>query len=114
MGIRLIGAAYHPHWATVLTHTERLVLVAMALSALDTPSRNRPAELYFGGEEALVIALDGDLPDHGQPAYRTRTRVVRKIISQLIAVGAIERVEHGHKGQRAVYRLILESWRRPL
>lgn len=113
MGVRLVGMTYHPHWSQTLTYAEARALGAMALSALDNTQGDRPADLYFGGEEALVLALDGDLPDVGTATYRTRTKAVQTIVKRLLEVRAIERVTEGRRGQRAVYRLTLSSYQQP-
>jgi hypothetical protein len=110
MAYQLVGAALNPHWARLLSHTERIVLYTMAHAANDVPtmrSANR-ARQYWAGWEVLAITLDGDLAPKGTPAYRTAERRIRKIIARLVGVGAIERIEHATGRQHARYLVALD------
>ena len=115
MGIHLIKASQHIYWLQMIpSRTDRLVLDAMAMQALDTPSKDGdPPNLYFGGRDALIFALsDGIVPEEGTPAYRTQARKVRACLQRLIEAGAIERIEQGKGHRRSVYKLTLGGdWR---
>ena len=95
MGIHLIKASQHIYWLQMIpSRTDRLVLDAMAMQALDTPSN------------------DGIVPEEGTPAYRTQARKVRACLQRLIEAGAIERIEQGKGHRRSVYKLTLGGdWR---
>lgn len=114
MGAGLARATYDPHWSATLTATELRVLTYMALTALDVGRPGLPAELYYAGEGPLIIALTGDIPAHGSPAYRTQHRKVAGVLRRLVDVRAVERVRVGRRGARSAYRLTLDSHLQPL
>ncbi len=95
MGARNVSAAF-AMWAH-LDHAPFRVLVGMALQSLDQPSaEGRPARVYFGGEDALVELLG-----------RSRSAAY-KALGALRKAGAIEVMDVGRKGHRAVYKLALD------
>lgn len=65
-GRRLSGNAYK-------------VLVAMSLSCLDKPSNGRPASLYWGGWDALAIALGHPNADRNSAGHNAVARAVREL-----------------------------------
>jgi hypothetical protein len=97
MGIRLVKLVQSSiYWLGMIpSHGDRLVLHMMASTALDTAGENgEPACLYFGGRDALILALsDGIVPERGTAAYKTQSRKVSGCIQRLIKAGAIERLE---------------------
>ena len=95
MGARNVSAAF-AMWAH-LDHAPFRVLVGMALMSLDQASaEGRPARVYFGGEDALVELLG-----------RSRSAAYRAL-GTLRKEGAVEVVDVGRKGHRAVYKLALD------
>lgn len=95
MGARNVSAAF-AMWAH-LDHAPFRVLVGMALMSLDQASaEGRPARVYFGGEEALVELLG-----------RSRSAAY-KALGALRKAGAVEVLDVGRKGHRAVYKLALD------
>jgi hypothetical protein len=78
----------------------RVVLNAMALHALDTPSRNNPAAVYWAGWPLLAGAL-------GYLAYDgTSEEAVRRAVKELKDAGYVKVEGHGY-GYRTAYRLVL-------
>lgn len=65
-GKRLSGNAYK-------------VLVAMSLSALDKPSNGRPASLYWGGWDALAIALGHEDAQRNGQGHKAVKRAMREL-----------------------------------
>lgn len=95
MGAKNVSACY-VLWSH-LDHAPFRLLVGMALQSLDQSSaEGRPARVYFGGEDALVELLGRTR----SPAY--------KALSALKKAGAIEALDVGRKGHRAVYKLALD------
>jgi hypothetical protein len=84
-----------------LTNVEEKVLDTIALMSLDeVPEDPRPPRLYFAGWVALAERLN--LTDPISPNAR---RYVARILRSLVAKGALEHVEQGYRGHRAVWRL---------
>lgn len=105
MGVQLANVAVI-RWAPVISDRAFRVLIRMALVALDKPSNGQPAGQYFGGIALLSMTLRGG----GDPSHRT----TRRALSELVQVGAIESLERGKKGTRAVYKLTLDNDPKPL
>ena len=104
------------YWLGLIpSYADRLVLQRMALQALDPPGGDgHPPHLYFGGRDALILALsDGTIPEPGTAAYRTQARKISGCIERLIDAGAIQRIDAGRKGHRSVYKLTLGGARGP-
>lgn len=85
-GNRLSGNAYK-------------VLVAMSLSALDKPSNGRPASLYWGGWDALAIALGHEHADRNSAGHNAVARAVRELKS----AGHITPMVDAGRGTRQSY-----------
>ncbi len=100
MGAHLVAEAL-ARWTHVSDRAFR-VLVRMALTALDSPSKGRPAAVYHGGRELLAMSLRSE---KGTP--ETRYRAVKRAVAELTEAGAIEHLRTGWAGQNAVYRLTL-------
>lgn len=113
MGAGLVGAAYHPYWTQRLNHPTRIVLYAMALTALDAPRKGQAANVYWGGHEALAIALDGDCPKPDEPGYDAAMRKVSRCVTILHRAGAIKTLKKPQPGRRAHYELTLDNWQHP-
>jgi len=101
MGARNVSAAF-AMWAH-LDHAPFRVLVGMALMSLDqTSAEGRPARVYFGGEDAMVELLG-----------RSRAAAYRALAT-LKKAGAVEVVDAGRSGHRAVYKLRLDPLAAPV
>lgn len=97
MGARNVSAVF-AMWPDIPTGP-KLLLVWMALQSLDSTSpAGRPARVYFGGETAM------------QQALCCPRRQVYRHLAHLVQKGAVQRVERGQPGQRAVYRLALDPF----
>jgi hypothetical protein len=101
MGANLVTQVL-AHWTNLSDRAFR-VLVRMAVTALDTPSKGRPAAVYHGGRELLAMSLRGD-----GGTIRTRYRTVAKAVAELTEAGAIDHLATGWAGQNAVYKLTLD------
>lgn len=97
MGARNIGLVY-AKWPHLEEQPFRM-LVFMALHSRDRDE----APLYWGGREALAVAI-GRL---GQERERTTIRVVARNVEELVRAGAITKVGRAHRGRNATYRLNL-------
>lgn len=105
MGIQLVNVAIAA-WAPHVSDRAFRVLLKMAATALDKPSNGHDAATFFGGYRLLAMTLRGGEDD---PSYRT----VRRAISELLAVGALESVDPARRGSRAEYRLTLDADPKP-
>lgn len=95
MGARNVSAAF-AMWAR-LPHGAFRLLVGMALQSLDAPSKEgRPARIYYGGEAAMV------------EVFGRSKRSMYDALSTLRKEGAVEVIDTGRHGHRAVYRLELD------
>lgn len=83
---------------TAMVHGKRLsgnafkVLVTMSMSALDKPKDGRPASLYWGGWDALAMALGYNDAERGTSGHNAVARAVRELkterhISPMIEAG---------------------------
>lgn len=100
MGANLVTQVL-AHWTHVSDRAFR-VLVRMAVTALDKPSKGTPAAVYHGGRELLAMTLRNQ-----EWSERTKYRKVQEALAELSKAGAIHHVQSGWAGQRAVYRLTL-------
>lgn len=107
MGYKLARAAMR----APAGHAARLVLVEMALTALD-PESNGYSDveplLYYGGWERLAFALGRGVPEvlgTLGDADSADARAVRRCIKDLIDAGHIAVQRAAVNGQRAVYSL---------
>jgi hypothetical protein len=95
MGARNVSAVF-ALWPT-LPPLPKVLLLGMALQSLDAPSADgRPARVFFGGQDALV-----------EFGGRSRTAAYRAL-KTLREHGAVEVLDAGRNGHRAVYRLALD------
>lgn len=107
MGATLVAQAI-AHWSHVSDRAFR-VLVKMALTAKDKPSKNVPAGLYFGGHDGLV----GALPLREGTTRESALRTVRRATDELEEVGAIRLTHAAISGGNAVYQLTLNAVPKP-
>lgn len=101
MGARLTKAAFREAAALdpPLTDRAMLVLVYMATKALDTPSRDNPAQVYWRGWEAIAReALGYRTYDQNTPAHQAVARAVRELNRR----GLIKVADRGY-GYRTAY-----------
>lgn len=94
------------HWTSRLTAREALALSYMALVSLDSDS---PA-VYFGGWEALALAIGCDPASNPTSAAEQ----VRRVTSKLASAGAVVSSGRARAGVRAEYALALDplrTWR---
>jgi len=95
MGARNVSAAF-AMWAR-LPHGAFRLLVGMALQSLDQPSKEgRPARIYYGGETAMV------------ESFGRSPRSMYDALATLKREGAVEVIDSGRQGHRAVYKLALD------
>jgi hypothetical protein len=104
MGAHLVSQAL-ARWTHVSDRAFR-VLIRMAVTALDNPSKGRPAAVYLGGRDLLAMTLRTE-----KSTPRTRNRAVQRALAELSEAGAIKHVRGGWAGQNAVYRLTLDGVR---
>jgi hypothetical protein len=72
MGIEILKSSI-VHGKTLSGNAYK-VLVVMSLSALDKPSNGRPASLYWGGWDALAVALGHVNADRNSSRATTPSR----------------------------------------
>lgn len=77
MGVEIVKAA--TVYGKRLSGNAYKVLVAMSLSALDKPSNGRPASLYWGGWDALAIALGHENADRNSAGHNAVARAIREL-----------------------------------
>ena len=99
MGVSLAKVVLSATWAH-LSPPARVLLAHMAIVALD----HAKDPVYFGGRDALVLALDGKIED--EPTARDlQYRRLKRHLEHLKAAGAITTRSHAHRRQRAEYLL---------
>ena len=99
MGASLARVVAGATWGR-LPLSARMVAVHMAVTALD---HDKPPR-YFGGRDALVLALNGYLAD--DPVERDQQyKRLQRALKQLRAAGLIEPLNNPRAGQRAEYAL---------
>ncbi|OJV84451.1 MAG: hypothetical protein BGO37_08525 [Cellulomonas sp. 73-92] len=80
----------------------------MALRSLDHDGdKGQPARLYFAGPDELATAIGYDMAT--AESRHAGLNKVAEDIALLVKVGAIERIERGRSGHRAVYRLRVDA-----
>lgn len=104
MGATLVAQAIQ-HWSEHVSDRAFRVLVTMAVTAKDNASKDIPAGCYFGGQEALTVALKRDRDGTTDSAIRT----VKRAIKELSDVGAIRCTQPAVLGGNAVYLLTLNN-----
>lgn len=83
-----------------LSPRARVVLLTMALHCLDTPSKDNPPNVYWGGWPRLSVAL-------GFVAYDdTARKAVQRAVRELTDAGYVKVEGHGY-GYRAAYRILV-------
>ena len=117
MGAQLVKRAFGAmaRDSEPLTQNARLVLLWMALTALDTAAK----PVYFGARESTAIALgrmlddavDDDHPMHDEisRARESVFRMVQRALSELVDRGYVKRRKRGQKWQHAEYELTLPA-----
>lgn len=117
MGAQLVGRAFAAlaRDPEQLSPNARLVLLFMALSALDGDVR----PTYWRDRESTAIAIGRMVPDEVEsdhPDYLEVTRqresalrLVRRAVSELVERGYIERRRRGQKWQRAEYEITIPT-----
>lgn len=104
MGANLAKVVLSPLWAgDRLTPPARVLFAHMAVTAMD---KDKPPT-YFGGRQAMVLALFGELPDE-QRERENRYRYVRRLVEQIRAEGGLvllnaDTIRNGT--ERAVYEV---------
>jgi hypothetical protein len=111
MGAKLVGQAFAFAARHSLTHSETLLLVWMAHTALDADVPPR----YFAAREHSAVALGRLVPDAPDPSSPDAAVVIReraaafqrvKLATQgLVRARAIVSSRRGREGQRAEYKL---------
>jgi hypothetical protein len=104
VGATLVAQAIQ-HWSSHLSDRAFRVLITMAVTAKDNASKEVPAGLYFGGHEALTVALRRERSSDVASAKKT----VKRAIEELTAVGAIRCTQAAVLGSNAVYQLTLNN-----
>lgn len=114
MGAELVGLV-STKWAHLRSVSQYKILIRMALTALDRPAGpEKPAGMYFGGWEALALALGRDIPeadDYSDDAVIRRKCVRDEVIrhtSTLERLGAVKPlVDKPGRDQRQTWKLTL-------
>lgn len=91
-------------WAPVLSDRAWRVLVPMALTALDRENKQVPANLYFGGQQALTRALRQQSGTND-----SAVRTVKRAIEELVKKGAVRLSQSAIANANAVYELTLDN-----
>lgn len=110
MGVKLVKQMMVYAVDVPLTQNEYRLLLNMALTAMDADQPPR----YFDSREASAYALGRRVPDApppGQPELPERLaafQAVKTATRGLVALGAIEQLKTGHKGQRAEFAIRLD------
>lgn len=102
MGIKTAGVFLSHEWAS-LSATARLVVATLAVSTLDDASDRYSANRYWGGHDSLILRVWG-IESHDDD-YSAAKRKLSRAIAELIAAGAITRIESARRGRQAVYEL---------
>ena len=112
MGARLVAMAMTPTWASKLSSTEQLVLVAMCLTALDGKMDDQERGRYFGGVDHLVNVVVGDVAAGTEAA--SAKRLIRRAIARLEALGAITRLKDAQARRNAIWLILVEQPQLPV
>jgi hypothetical protein len=92
-------------WAPHLGHDAFRVLTVMAVTALDNPTPEQPAGMYFNG----VKPLQDVLRDSGTRTPAALKKAAQEAIREALAVGAVEQTKAAKSQRRAEYRLTLDN-----
>lgn len=77
MGVEIVKAA--TVYGKRLSGNAYKALIAMSLSALDKPHNGRPSSLYWGGWDALALALGHENADRNSAGHNAVARAVREL-----------------------------------
>lgn len=102
MGSQLVAKVFAT-WAPHVGDKAFRVLMRMAHTALDTPTEEHAANLYWAHPDLVAAAMGGT------GTLQSRGRLARLGIEELIERGALERVNRARTGSRQVYRLTLDN-----
>lgn len=102
-----------------LGHAASRLLAHMAVYALDTPTPNVDAGLYFASRSTMALeGLGYNLP-HEKPApdapveehraWNSARKNVERALNECIQAGAVERLEAGRRGYNASFRLTVTA-----
>lgn len=117
MGAQLVGRAFAAlaRDPVQLSGNARLVLLFMALTALDSAAR----PVYYREREATALAIGRMVPDEVEPDHpsyaevnrqrESAFRLVRRATSELVERGYIRRRRRGQKWQRAEYEITIPA-----
>jgi hypothetical protein len=115
VGAKLVGEAFAFAARRDLKPNETLLLLFMALTAIDSDLKPR----YFASRERSAVALGRLVPEEPSPSdpqaaeiNRQRTAAFQRVktaTTGLVKAGAICQIKRGREGQRAEYELTLGS-----
>lgn len=111
MGSRNVTAALM-YWPD-LDPWARVLLVHMAVIALDNDRNGRPARLYYGGRRAMAEALYGRLPAESATDYesvmmlRNRYSTTSRTLHRLVDAGAVKLARTHSPGHSREWLLVL-------
>jgi hypothetical protein len=109
VGASLANVVLSATWAH-LSPTARLVFARMAMTALDQEGPGgRPACRYFGGRDALVLLLDGELAEDPLERHRQYRRVWAAV-REISDAGGIKLLSSAHRGHQAEYEILVLPW----
>lgn len=77
MGVEIVKAAMV--YGKSLSGNGYKALITMSMSALDKPSNGRPASLYWGGWDALAVALGHENAERNSPGQNAVARAIREL-----------------------------------
>lgn len=77
MGVEIVKAAMV--YGKSLSGNGYKVLIAMSMSALDKPSNGRPPGLYWGGWDALAVALGHEDATRDSSGHRAVKRAIKEL-----------------------------------
>jgi hypothetical protein len=106
VGPQLANVVLSATWAH-LSPMARLVFARMAMTALDQEGPGgRPARRYFGGRDALVLLLDGELAEDLRDRHRQYRRVL-EAVREISDGGGIKLLRSAHRGHNAEYEILV-------
>lgn len=83
----------------------KVLLCAMAMTALDVARNGQPAAIYYGGQNYLIAVIRGEIPDHGTPEYQAAEQAVKRRMLKLKRAGLIELTAPASRHRPARYQL---------
>jgi hypothetical protein len=107
MGAALANVVLSATWAH-LSPVAHLVFARMAMTALDQDGPNgQPGARYYGGHDALVLLLYGQLAAKGTQERERQDRRVLAAVREISKAGGIKQLEEAHRGHHAVYAILV-------